>query len=444
MSTSAERPDPTCIITLVHGTWGRGFFPKEYKRRPLSWPLRLMFRPHVPWFHETSWFRRRLEHELRRRHIAVVFRCFAWSGANSVFCRARAASELSELLASDPADKHSIVIAHSHGGNVAFLAITSLGARGNAIHLVTLATPFLRVFPTWSGPAFWEVFVLFSTLIMFGFAFFLRSLSAALGSMMDAAGLGTSAPMIGRVSGFVLLLSVTVVTSVLIVRLINPRPAGLSNGVPRRWHRGSKPWLWRPFVIADATNYESVGPLAPHPLVIRGIDDEAALALAFGAIGNSVSHFMARVIWGNRFQGVMMVSVALLFLLAIAGLPMFETLSARILGVLWSALIITTCVFLLLPSLFNSVFGREFLLGASRCEIAADSAPDSMHATVVTLKPSYSSRRLFPRAKGRGRRSMERASLRHAIYDYPNCVPEIIKWMEKRGLFNRHPQTGNG
>jgi hypothetical protein len=66
------------------------------------------------------------------------------------------------MLASDPDNANSIVIAHSHGGNVAFRAISKLDSRGARIHLITLATPFLQVFPTWSGPGFWLLFIVFA------------------------------------------------------------------------------------------------------------------------------------------------------------------------------------------------------------------------------------------------------------------------------------------
>jgi hypothetical protein len=109
-----------------------------------------------------------LESELRKENIAATFRIFQWSGANSVFHRARAADELSNLLVSDPDNANSIVIAHSHGGNVAFRAILKLGSRGESIHLITLATPFLRVFPTWRGPDLWQVIVYFFVAIVIG------------------------------------------------------------------------------------------------------------------------------------------------------------------------------------------------------------------------------------------------------------------------------------
>jgi hypothetical protein len=43
------------------------------------------------------------------------------------------------------------------------------------------------------------------------------------------------------------------------------------------------------------------------------------------------------------------------------------------------------CVVLSSPNIFNSVFGREFLVGASRGEVAADPAPDAHGAVVRTL-----------------------------------------------------------
>jgi hypothetical protein len=157
--SAAKESVRTCIITMVHGTWGRGFFPKEYMAGPRSWLGKLFPAARPPWFHEGSVFRRRLESELRKENITATFRTFRWSGANSVFHRARAADELNRLLASDPDDANSIVIAHSHGGNVAFRAISKLGSRGARINLITLATPFLRVIPTWSGPGFWQVYI---------------------------------------------------------------------------------------------------------------------------------------------------------------------------------------------------------------------------------------------------------------------------------------------
>ena len=167
---SANESNRTCIITLVHGTRPYGLFP---------WWHALFRAP--PWFTKGSVFRSNLESELRRENIAATFRIFQWTGNNSVFHRARAADELSGLLAFDSANANSIVIAHSHGGNVALRAISKLGSRGASIHLVTLATPFFRAFPTWGGPSFMQLLIYFAFAILFGaylLHFYFKSVSA--------------------------------------------------------------------------------------------------------------------------------------------------------------------------------------------------------------------------------------------------------------------------
>src|SRR5262249_8221491 len=68
-------------------------------------------------------------------------------GANSVHARDRAASELSEELRKDLQDPNAtaVIIAHSHGGNVALRALQDLESMAGRIRVITLATPFLRV-----------------------------------------------------------------------------------------------------------------------------------------------------------------------------------------------------------------------------------------------------------------------------------------------------------
>ena len=75
-------------------------------------------------------------------------RAFLWSGANSVHARDCAARELSDQLRKDlqDPDAKAVIIAHSHGGNVALRALQHLDFMADRIRVVTLATPFLRVF----------------------------------------------------------------------------------------------------------------------------------------------------------------------------------------------------------------------------------------------------------------------------------------------------------
>lgn len=124
------------LITLVHGTWGRGFFPCV---RPRCGANRW-------WFQPKSEFRAALKRELggHRTH----FRTHLWSGANSVLDRDRAAKRLADRIKQQartrPGTKF-VIVGHSHGGNVAMKAAARLVADRQPVHVVTLATPFLRV-----------------------------------------------------------------------------------------------------------------------------------------------------------------------------------------------------------------------------------------------------------------------------------------------------------
>jgi hypothetical protein len=431
MSTghSAKETNPTCIITMVHGTWPVGIrgtirgilhaiCPKLFSAAP---PL---------WFHEGSVFRSRLESELRKENTVATFRPFRWSGANSVFHRARAADKLHRMLASDPDNANSIVIAHSHGGNVAFQAISKLGSRGATIHLITLATPFLQVFPTWSGPGFW--FFLF---------IFVVPIYQLLGRIFQLLPLPHDSTALTNL--VILVVFASIPSALLAYFVINPTPPEAK----RQLALQNKTWASRPFTIAKKTNYDSAGPDAPNLLVIRGVDDEAALAFASGAIATRINHLTLGVLWKVALL-LTLVPLLLEVLLGVVGAAVlagigldlvtgggpidkaFDTLNTlskqgREYQATYQALVLAGIAILVaVPVLFNGMrFGREFLIGATRCEVATDSAPDSTRSRIVTLQTPYY--QLVPWLKQAPR------SMHHAIYNYPDCVPAIVKWINE-------------
>ncbi|MCW2189514.1 hypothetical protein AB7M45_002284 [Bradyrhizobium elkanii] len=131
-------------IILVHGTWGRGFWPDKDSERGLSGA------PVDPrWFEPTSKFVSALKSGLSGQVQAEDISAYLWSGANSINERQAAASglaaELDKSLADTPEAQH-FVIAHSHGGNVALRARQQMSGDARNVHLVTLATPFLSIF----------------------------------------------------------------------------------------------------------------------------------------------------------------------------------------------------------------------------------------------------------------------------------------------------------
>ncbi|TFV70223.1 hypothetical protein E4K64_30675 [Bradyrhizobium frederickii] len=135
----APSADPAWIITLVHGTWGRGFFSLD---KPTKSPR---------WFEAGSEFRHHLSIELETLGIpAPHFEVCKWSGSNSIAARESAARQLADQLESQQRlnpGRRQLVIAHSHGGNVAVRATTHLKSTDKHILVATLATPFIEIFP---------------------------------------------------------------------------------------------------------------------------------------------------------------------------------------------------------------------------------------------------------------------------------------------------------
>jgi hypothetical protein len=167
-----------CSIILVHGTWGRGIFPKMRGRvvgtltkayraldnyadsgngeslirdvvglAALVLDLSRSYFTTKGWFEEGSQFCSRLDAALKNASLDWPIRAFLWSGANSVHARDCAARDLSNQLREDlkDPDTTAVIIAHSHGGNVALRALQDLHPKAGRIRVITLATPFLKV-----------------------------------------------------------------------------------------------------------------------------------------------------------------------------------------------------------------------------------------------------------------------------------------------------------
>lgn len=117
-----ESLPPKYVIHTVHGTFAR---KAEWFKQPGSYFCRNLI--------EGLGWRARIEP-------------FIWSGKNRFGARWKAAQELKDHLKDKlkvfPDARH-VVIAHSHGGNVVFMAINSSDLSKQVLGVVTLATPFL-------------------------------------------------------------------------------------------------------------------------------------------------------------------------------------------------------------------------------------------------------------------------------------------------------------
>ncbi|MCU1300697.1 MAG: hypothetical protein JWQ87_981 [Candidatus Sulfotelmatobacter sp.] len=108
------------ILILVHGTWAKD----------------------EPWTQEGSFFRRFFE-----KYDGVVFYRFRWSGRNSLRDRNIAGKRLARnarALGLKCPDVTMFIIAHSHGGNAAFLALKDAQLASRIGGVVCFNTPFIH------------------------------------------------------------------------------------------------------------------------------------------------------------------------------------------------------------------------------------------------------------------------------------------------------------
>jgi hypothetical protein len=387
------------LITLVHGTWPRGLFPRLSRFKKRVWEL-MRRQPSGPpppfWFEEGSPFLARLSTELG--DIFHKITPLPWSGANSIFVRDKTAHRLTEHLSAEHAEHPQatqLIIAHSHGGNIALRALHLLhqpdGSRlchadGADPLVVTLAAPFVEVHhadfgdePTWVRAALFVA--LWTPSWVLAKAFF---------PMNE---FGTPLLISGAVS--------------------------LVFGGFSWWYCYSKRAARRRQdhveILKTATRLgEIVSPQAQRLLIIRAIDDEASLVLAFSTIANS---FITRAIRYIRWIIFGPISAILLSVVVIRCFKIsFEQGFKQadwyedVIKVGCSALIL----FLFgLLSVARTAHGRELAVSPMELQINTQSAPDAKGLSeIVTLV-----------------RRTHAKSLRHGIYEHEDCAKTISDWM---------------
>jgi hypothetical protein len=392
------------LITLVHGTWPRGFFPRLFRFK--QWVRGLMGRrqPWEPppfWFEDGSPFLARLSTELQ--DIPHKIRPQLWSGANSIRIRDETAHALTEHLAAEHAENPQatqLVIAHSHGGNIALRALHLLHqpddprlcrADGANPLVVTLATPFVEVHHADFGNL--------------------------PGLVRAAVALALGMPLWVLTKAF---FPVDELGKPLLISLaVSLSYAGFS------W------WYWfseeatrrRQNHVEELRAATRLGEIASAQaqrlLIIRAIDDEASLGLAFATIVNYVItkaiRYIRWIIFGPFSAIILSVFVIRYFKLSFEEEDMLKRQEwyEDVIKVACSALIL----FLFgLLSVARSAHGRELARSPMECQINTQSTPDAKGlAEIVTLvRHTYAK------------------SLRHGIYDHEDCVKTVSDWVRFR------------
>lgn len=401
------------IITLVHGTWPRNVW-RDVFLTPFygTWPTRPF--PKSLWFADGSEFRNRLTAALSKRGLSARISPFLWSGANSVRERDKAARELVEHIRAKQSDYPSstqVVIAHSHGGNVALRALDQLGVTCDEVFIATIATPFVEILRTKLSPTDTRRF----DLMVSGTPTFLGIYATEFKY--------TYFPTLNGIVFSVIVVLICLLPFLLFrLRAKNTRK------------------------VDELVGLTSLSPsVREHPLlVLRALDDEASLALAAATIGNRLSRlleWLSYKIWVLlRFLTILLpfilVLIAINFFRPLDGVIAFMTpflqpiveFSFNWFPALGKYLLLAFYAFLLSPGAFNSAYGRELLLIFQGCGINSQSAPDSVDrqsefqsestttnwGMVVTLHQAEEGRR----------------GLRHGLYDDPECGERIAGWLQ--------------
>jgi hypothetical protein len=385
----------------VHGTWGRGFVAHEAKAGE---PPR--------WFEQGSGFRTRLEAAFHGKPPRIE--TLLWSGSNSIVARDEAGQALADLLRTQRRtlpNAKQLVIAHSHGGNVALRAIDYLGDEGDGVRIASLATPFFEIFPP-AADFLPYVRYAFTILTMMGVTACLYLLSMAYQP---------------RWTGKGVLFAATLALAVAVVREL-------------RLRMGRRKRLKTSFEdeMARRSSHGAFEKSTADLLVLRAVDDEAALALAAGA----VSSWIARIIFTRAVY--LAQPPAWLIWTAVIGFAVLALLWPSIgpslelpefferhyeyviavfflpLELLWLGVAFST--------ICDAVYGRELFCRFMGGEISTSSVPDSNRGvTVHTL--------IF------GERSP--LTKRHNIYDHPACPSRIVEWAEHSFAHRRHLFEGD-
>ena len=114
-------------VIAIHGTFAQG----------------------AQWTKTTSALSKKIRAGIENKGRTLAWHCLSWTGGNRVTDRNQAVAllhaALDTVLTSSP-ERPVILLAHSHGGNIALKAAESFTRHKN-LHIVTMATPFLFAQP---------------------------------------------------------------------------------------------------------------------------------------------------------------------------------------------------------------------------------------------------------------------------------------------------------
>jgi len=301
-----------------------------------------------------------------------------------------------------------MIVAHSHGGNIAIACLNHVALGSDDLAIVTLATPFVEVFRSRltdrQRQAFWYLkFMWYYVLLVAvgALLFFAVSFADRAFTLTDDA------------AAAVLVALVAILGALLFYGFIRLRRSLRLRGRER---------IAR---LEETTSHVVLSRFKGRFLVLRAIDDEASLVLAMGSVGTRLANLLFSL-YGFNLTTVFVVSAVVLGAgELVSGGPLGrmhldwvgDLLRVVYFAVFWIIILAPPAVLLLVlvSGAFRSVFGREIFNAPLACDVNSHSVPDISGVTVVTL-----------RGEGAVR------SLRHGLYELPGVVRVIAEWNDRR------------
>ena len=391
-------------VTLVHGTVlfrRMQRFIAAFKKKELHW------------YEENSEFHSTLKTqlELMDPHRYFINRPFKWPGSNLVRARHDAAGKLVKHLRESSTYEH-LIIAHSHGGNVVRQALDQIKGEMN-VRVITLATPFVEV----KGRDASLPFTQYLHLMILGLV---SCLLLANQWTTHHTQLTWTSDLIefvvSKIDPFILFV-IFVLFAIVLVKVFASDSAKKINVLSALTKNGTS---WVPEV---------------HLLALRTIDDEASLVLSVGTVASRVSRMMHSFLARTSrvlFPAYLVLMIANEFLIHQINFNLYgnshDALRNFQYALLWSYILTTSqnsiillsslcLMFVIVASLFKGVYGYEFMTFAVGCNINAQSVPDTANADIdVVSLPAHNA---------------TKSGLRHYIYNHPQCITEITRWVAR-------------
>ncbi len=379
-----------CVV-IVHGTWAHR--DRSSQARIVNHDLAKVniLEERARWFEVGSRFLSMLHSTLKKFGDVINLDSFIWSGQNSLSHREEASKMLAEhieITHGKHPESNVLIIAHSHGGNVAVSALNKIQDL-SYIHTVTIGTPFLTIYPpSVPRPKISRLIMWWSSLCALALLLNIFSIASIewSGTIIFAAIFGC---IISILSQF---------------KTIKKNNGVIPGDVSR---------------LTEITSSECLQGKEASLLILRAINDEAGALIGFAASSSLFSKWLSdKCLAGLSYLPLIafpMAAIAVIFAyLGVIGADALLTGLPFWLIIGLSVLLTITGFGIFFAALCNVAYAHELRLRFHDIEIGLNSVPDfEGNIKICTVT----------------RGNSETFRMRHALYNDDKCLERTREWL---------------